>query len=199
LTAFLLGFMRAAELLCFALLLLPFQAVEARTRSKKAPPPPKASATQYKSCEALCADLNASIQKHPERLVMWLEDALVIRESCVADIITAAMDAVGNDPTKVRFILDTAIHVAPARKSQILLAAQQFRVPAAARMAEQVEEVRRAVLPEAANPPPSPATVVEVRRALLVEAAEPTPIVEIRRAVVPVTASVVEAQEKKAR
>ncbi len=182
-------------LLWMPLLFLPW-AGEARTRGKATP---KAQATTYRGCAILCADLNASIQRHPERLAMWLEDALVIRESCVADIVTAAIDAVGNDPEKVRFILDTAIHVSPMRESQIRLAARQFRVPAAGQLAEPVEEIRRAVVPAAPQAPAEPSTVVEVRRALWVHQKEPTPIIEVRRAVVPVTASVETPRKAKSR
>lgn len=195
--------MRRATIQFLALVLLLPPAAEARTRGKKTPAPPRAAATQYKGCESLCADLNASIQRHPERLAMWLEDALVIREACVADIVAAAIDAVGNDPEKVRFILDTALHVAPSREAQILLAARQFRVPAAGTVVEPVEEIRRAVVPAPPTPPETPAgtdgAAIEVRRALQVERTEPTPIIEIRRAVVPVTASVGGSTGEKAR
>jgi hypothetical protein len=127
--------------------------------------------------ETLCADLNASIQKHPDRLVMWLEDALVINESCAGDIVTAAIDAVNNDPAQVRVILDTALRVTPHRASQIQAAADSFSVPSAVAMKEPVEEIRRAVV--------TSAPVFEVRRALSAKGEEPQPIEEVRRAVVP--------------
>jgi hypothetical protein len=125
-----------------------------RARSK---PPPYTR-------ETLCADLNASIQKHPERLVMWLEDALVINESCAGAIVTAAIDAVNNNPGQVRVILDTALRVTPHRARQIQAAADSFSVPSAMAMKEPVEEIRRA---------------------LSAKVEEPQPIEEIRRAVVP--------------
>lgn len=146
-------------------LLMPAIAVQALAQPAKKP-------TRYSDCNTLCADLNASIQRHPARLGMWLEDALVIHESCAAEIVTAAIDAVGSQPELVRAILETAIHVAPRREQQIRLAARRFKIPAAAKWLE-----------------PKPQEVVEVRRALAADKAEPTPLEEVRRAVVPVTAS----------
>lgn len=142
-------------------------------RAKSKPPP-------Y-TRETLCADLNASIQKHPERLVMWLEDALVINESIAGDIVTAAIDAVNNDPAQVRVIMDTALRVTPHRARQIQVAADSFSVPFAVAMKEPVEEIRRAVV--ASTPASEP--VFEIRRALSAQDAEPQPLEEIRRAVVP--------------
>ena len=140
----------------------------------------KAKASQYRDCETLCADLNLSIQRHPERLGMWLEDALVIDESCAGEIVAAAMDAVGNEPELVRAILETAIHTSPRREREIRAAAKRFSIPAAKPMIEPVEEIRRAVV--AGTPEKEP--VLEVRRALAPDKAEPMPIEEIRRAVV---------------
>jgi hypothetical protein len=135
---------------------------------------------QYRSCETLCADLHASIQKHPERLGMWLEDALVIHENCVSEIVSAAMDAVGNDPESVRAIQETTLHVAPHRRQEIMTALKRFKVPAALAWTEPEEEVRRAVLPGTETPA---AETFEVRRALVPEAAA-KPMEEIRRAVI---------------
>ena len=133
---------------------------------------PAKRSTRYRDCDSLCADLNAAIQRTPGRLGMWLEDALVIHESCAAEIVAAAIDAVGNQPELVRAILETAVHVAPRREQQIRLAARRFKIPAAAEWLE-----------------PKPQEVVEVRRALAADRADPTPLEEVRRAVVPVTAS----------
>lgn len=149
--------------------------MEASAQQKKRPP-----ASQYRDCGTLCADLHASIQRHPQRLGMWLEDALVIHESCAAEIVAAAMDAVSTEPELVRAILETAIHTAPNREKEIRLAAKRFTVPAAQPMTEPVEEIRRAVVMAA----PEQETVVEVRRALLPDKVEPQPIEEIRRAVI---------------
>lgn len=158
-------------LLC-GLILMGTEISSAQTKASKG--------LQYRSCETLCADLHASIQKHPERLGMWLEDALVIHEDCVSEIVSAAMDAVGNDPESVRAIQETTLHVAPHRRQEIITALKHFKVPAALAWKELEEEVRRAVVPGRETPA---AETFEVRRALVPEAAE-KPIEEIRRAVI---------------
>jgi hypothetical protein len=140
---------------------------------------PSAGEARPASCETLCADLNASIQRQPERMTMWIEDALVINQACASELVTAAIDAVSADPEKVRIILETAINVAPNRARQIQLAAKRFAVPAAALMPEIVEEIRRAEVPARPHEP-----VIEIRRALAADVKKPQPIEEIRRAVV---------------
>ncbi len=112
---------------------------------------------------------------------MWLEDALVINESCAGDIVTAAIDAVNNNPQQVRVILDTALRVTPHRAKQIQVAADNFSVPSAVAMKEPVEEIRRAVV----SGGPASEPVFEIRRALSSKVEEPQPIEEVRRAVVP--------------
>lgn len=156
------------------LLLFGLSMSEAWAQRSRSKPPPYTR-------ETLCADLNASIQKHPERLVMCLEDALVINESCAGDIVTAAIDAVNNNPEQVRVILDTALRVTPHRARQIQVAADSFSVPSAVAMREPLEEIRRAVV--ASAPVSEPA--FEIRRALSAKGEEPQPLEEIRRAVVP--------------
>lgn len=156
------------------LLLFGLSLSEAWAQRARSKPPPYTP-------ETLCADLNASIQKHPDRLVMWLEDALVINESCAGDIVTAAIDAVNNDPAQVRVILNTALRVTPHRAKQIQVAADNFSVPSAMVMKEPVEEIRRAVVSVGLASEP----VFEIRRALSAKVEEPQPIEEVRRAVVP--------------
>lgn len=158
----------------FCLLLFGLSVSDAWAQRAKSKPQPYTR-------ETLCADLNASIQKHPDRLVMWLEDALVINESCAGDIVTAAIDAVNNNPAQVRVVLDTALRVTPHRARQIQVAADSFSVPSAVAMKEPVEEIRRAVVASA----PASEPVFEIRRALSAKVEEHQPIEEVRRAVVP--------------
>ena len=128
---------------------------------------------------------------------MWLEDALVINESCAGDIVSAAIDAVNNNPAQVRVILDTALRVTPHRARQIQVAAESFSVPSAVAMKEPVEEIRRAVVASV----PVSETVFEVRRALSAKGEAPQPLEEIRRAVVPekVVSQVTPAQDSSTR
>lgn len=164
----------AAIVLLFDLLLTGVQA---------AIEPQRAKATPDQRCDKLCADLITSIQKHPARLGMWLEDALVINESCAVEIITAAMDAVNNDPEYVRIIEATALHVAPQRASQIRAALRKFTIPAAQAWEEPAQEIRRAIVPLQ----PDSTGPLEVRRAIVPAAgkAAPEPPEEVRRALLP--------------
>ena len=132
------------------------------------------------SCETLCGELFTSIRMDPDKMVMRLEEALVIHESCAAGIVTAAMDAVNAEPGKVRKIVETAMDLAPARAALITAAVKNYTAPVVVAAAEEQEEVRRAVLPTAA--PPQPIAGEQVRRAELPLQTRSIPIVEVRRA-----------------
>jgi hypothetical protein len=136
------------------------------------------SKVKMPSCEAVCAGLVDSIRQNPAKLVIRLEDALVINESCTADIVTAAIDAVSADPRQVQIIVETAMNVVPHRAQQVHLAVTNFSVPAAVVASEEVFEVRRAELPDGQAQP-----VYEVRRAESAHLNEHAPLEEIRRAV----------------
>ena len=132
------------------------------------------------SCETLCGELFTSIRMDPDKMVIRLEEALVIHESCAAGIVTAAMDAVNAEPGKVRKIVETAMDLAPARAALITAAVKNYTAPVVVAAAEEQEEVRRAVLPTAA--PPQPIAGEQVRRAELPLQTRSIPIVEVRRA-----------------
>lgn len=156
------------------------------------------------ACESLCAELFASIRSDPEKMVMRLEEALVINEACSAEIVTAAIDAVNADPAWVDKIVKTALDVVPRRASAITAAVRNYTAtevaaaipvenpnvaaaaPASAAVAEGKVEIRRAELPEVI--PPRPAAGEEVRRAELPLANRRLPIVEVRRAELPAAA-----------
>ena len=114
---------RGSFVLFCCLILMGAGAASAQTKAAKG--------MKFRDCSTLCGHMNEAIQKHPERLGMWLEDALVIQEDCVSEIVAAAMDAVGNEPEAVRAILETTLHVAPHRAREIRAAIQRFQVPAA--------------------------------------------------------------------
>ncbi|MBE7493461.1 MAG: hypothetical protein HS117_00790 [Verrucomicrobiaceae bacterium] len=138
------------------------------------------SRAKMPSCEAVCAGLAAAIRQSPDKLVMRLEDALVINESCTADIVATAIDAVNADPLKVRKIYETAVNVVPHRAGQVRQAVASFSVPAAVEAPAVAFEVRRAELPNG-RPPPA----FEVRRAEVAGLTARTPVPEVRRAEIP--------------
>lgn len=132
------------------------------------------------TCETLCGELFNSIRMEPDKLVMRLEEALVIHESCAGDIVTAAIDAVNAEPNLVRKIVETAMDLAPAREAMITSAVKNYKAPVVVAAAEEQTEVRRAVIPDAA--PVVPRAGEEVRRAELPLETRSIPIIEVRRA-----------------
>ncbi|MCB1279544.1 hypothetical protein [Prosthecobacter sp.] len=150
--------------------------------------PVKATRSQI-TCEALCAELFAAIRAEPEKMEMRLEEALVIHESCAAEIVTAAMDAVSADPAKVKKIVNTAKELAPGRTAKIAAAVKNYSAPSKISVEEQVE-VRRAEISDVATVKLLPGE--EVRRAEVPNEPDNVPIVEIRRAepAVPVASAV---------
>lgn len=147
--------MRPPCLLCLIFLLVP-QAWAQPSKTKKPPV----------TCESLCAELFASIRANPDHLVMRLEEALIIKESCAAELVTAAITAVNAEPALVDKIQKTAVDIAPSRQAVILAAVHQYKAPVvAAATPVVVEEIRRAVLPEVAGVKVMPGE--EIRRAQL--------------------------------
>lgn len=144
-------------------------------------------------CETLCGELFAAIRADPSKMVMRLEEALVIHESCAAEIVTAAIDAVNADPAQVRKIVDTAMELAPARAAKITAAVKHYTAPVVAAAAEEQVEIRRAVLPDAA--PAQPMAGEQVRRAELPLETRSIPIIEVRRAEPVAAPAVMQLQE----
>lgn|GEM_PF-676261 len=132
------------------------------------------------TCETLCGELFASIRAEPDKMVMRLEEALVIHESCAGEIVTAAIDAVNAEPGQVRKIVETAMELAPARAAVITAAVKNYTAPVVVAAAEEQVEIRRAVLPAAV--PSKPVAGEQVKRAELPLQTRSIPIVEVRRA-----------------
>ncbi len=80
---------------------------------------PQASA-QSTPCNDISRDVAAAIQKDPSKVLMIVEDALVINESCACEIIRAAISASNADPTLVNQIVQTGIAVAPKMSGVIM-------------------------------------------------------------------------------
>lgn len=174
--------MRLICLFCLLALLTP-QAPAQAVKSKPVMP----------GCEVLCAELFAAIRANPEKLVMRLEEALVIHEGCAGEIVTAAIDAVNAEPTQVRKIVETAMDVAPGRSALITAAVKHYSAPlVVANVPDVHEEVRHAELPDGAKVKPLPGE--EVRRAELPLTTRSIPIVEVRRAEPAANAQVVVQQ-----
>ena len=64
-------------------------------------------------CAEISADVQKAIAADPARMLMVVEDALVINESCACEIVQSAIQAANADEAMVQQIVQTAIAVAP--------------------------------------------------------------------------------------
>lgn len=97
-----------------------------------------ASAQSAAKCEDMARDVSAAILKDGAKTLLIVEDALVINESCAADIIRAAILASRADDALVNQIVQAGISVAPKMAGVITEAADSVAPGAVARSAEAV-------------------------------------------------------------
>ncbi len=65
------------------------------------------------SCAKIAADVREAVAKEPSKVLMIVEDALVINESCACEIVTSAIVASSADSALAKQIVETAVAVAP--------------------------------------------------------------------------------------
>lgn len=75
------------------------------------------------NCSEIANDVSAAITKDPSKVLMIVEDALVINEGCAGDIVKAAITASKADATLANQIVQTASSVAPKQVVAINAAA----------------------------------------------------------------------------
>ena len=68
---------------------------------------------QAGGCSEIANDVRVAVEKDPTKVLMVVEDALVINEGCAADIVKAAIVASKADATLAGQIVQTASTVAP--------------------------------------------------------------------------------------
>ncbi len=71
------------------------------------------------NCSQIAGDVKAAIAKDPSKVLMIVEDALVISESCACEIVKAAIAASSADAAMIRQIVQTGIAVAPKYSAMI--------------------------------------------------------------------------------
>jgi hypothetical protein len=71
------------------------------------------------NCSQIAEDVKAAISKDPSKVLMIVEDALVISESCACEIVKAAIAASSADAAMIRQIVQTGIAVAPKYSAMI--------------------------------------------------------------------------------
>lgn len=75
---------------------------------------------QSGSCQGIVDDVTAAVTKEPGKVLMIVEDALVINEGCACEIVKAAITASQADATLVNQIVQTAISVSPKQSGVIM-------------------------------------------------------------------------------
>lgn len=75
--------------------------------------PSLASAQATASCSDIANDVSTAVSKDPSKVLMVVEDALVINEGCASDIVKAAILSSKADAALAGQIVQTAVSVAP--------------------------------------------------------------------------------------
>lgn len=124
-----------------------------------------ASAQSASNCAEISNDVRVAVEKDPSKVLMVVEDALVINEGCAADIVKTAIIASKADAALAGQIVQTGVSVAP-------------------KMAGVINDAASSVVPGLAAAAPS----AEVERPITVSGKNPkNPIVVDKNPVVPAT------------
>ncbi|MBX7211973.1 MAG: hypothetical protein K1X78_26945 [Verrucomicrobiaceae bacterium] len=72
------------------------------------------------TCDQIGDDVRTAIEKDPSKVLMIVEDALVINEACACEVVKAAILAAKADDATVQQIVQTALAVAPKMSAIIV-------------------------------------------------------------------------------
>ncbi len=109
------------------------------------------------NCTEISNDVRIAVEKDPSKVLMVVEDALVINEGCAADIITTAITASKADPALAAQIVQTGVSVAP-KMAGVIQAAASSVVPGLA-VAVPANDIERPVMLADKNPVKNPIIV----------------------------------------
>lgn len=70
-------------------------------------------------CDEIAKEVSAAVTKDPAKVLMIVEDALVINETCACEVVKAAILAANADKSTVQQIVQTALAVAPKMSAVI--------------------------------------------------------------------------------
>ncbi|MFN0080319.1 MAG: hypothetical protein ACKVY0_27950 [Prosthecobacter sp.] len=107
------------------------------------------------NCTEISNDVRVAVEKDPSKVLMVVEDALVINEGCAADIVKTAITASKADATLASQIVQTAVSVAPKMAAVINDAATSV-VPGLAAVAPVEEAARPVTVAGGKNPGKNP-------------------------------------------
>lgn len=80
---------------------------------------PLAQAEPSSACVQAANDVSQAVTKDPKKVLLIVEDALVINESCACEIVRAAIQSSGADAAMIQQIVQTGIAVAPGQAGMI--------------------------------------------------------------------------------
>ncbi len=106
-------------------------------------------------CSDIAGDVRIAVEKDPSKVLMVVEDALVINEGCASDIVTAAILASKADESLASQIVQTAVSVAPKMAAAINSAAAMAS-PGLVAAAAPFDEVMTPELSSGKNPEKNP-------------------------------------------
>ena len=113
------------------------------------------SAQSAANCTDISNDVRVAVEKDPSKVLMVVEDALVINEGCAADIVKTAIIASKADAKMAGQIVQTGVTVAPKMAGVINDAASSV-VPGLAAAAPAAGEVERPITVSGKNPGKNP-------------------------------------------
>ena len=112
------------------------------------------------NCSEISNDVRVAVEKDPGKVLMVVEDALVINEGCAADIVKAAIMASKADAALAGQIVQTAVSVAPKMAAVINDAASSM-VPGLAAVVAPADADLRPVTAAGKNPGKNPVIPAE--------------------------------------
>ena len=92
---------------------------------------PTARSEPTSPCVQAANDVSQAVTKDPKKVLLIVEDALVINETCACEIVRAAIQSSGADAAMVEQIVLTAISVAPSQSAMITECAKMSGQPVA--------------------------------------------------------------------
>ncbi|MGV3662918.1 MAG: hypothetical protein ACO1TE_22225 [Prosthecobacter sp.] len=112
------------------------------------------------NCSEIANDVSVAVTKDPSKVLMVVEDALVINEGCAGDIVKAAIMTSNADSATANQIVQTAVSVAPKMAAVINDAASSV-VPGLVAAAPAPQEPVQPIVIDEKNPGKNPVVPVE--------------------------------------
>lgn len=114
------------------------------------------SASLAENCTEISNDVRVAVEKDPSKVLMVVEDALVINEGCAADIVTTAIAASKADAALASQIVQTGVSVAP-KMAGVIQSAASAAVPGLA--VAPAADIERPVMVASGKNPKNPIVV----------------------------------------